>query len=72
MFIKYLAKFHGTINDPLPVLPGNEQNLSIKTWSTLTCFTKCAKCMILFTLETSFPMQRSDDTLAIIQDTSFR
>ena len=30
MFIKYLAKFylnmkfHGTINDPLPVLPGNE------------------------------------------------
>ena len=32
MFIKYLAKFyltikfHGTINDPVPVLPGDEQD----------------------------------------------
>ena len=27
MFITYLAKFYLTINDPLPVLPGNEQDL---------------------------------------------
>ena len=27
MFIKYLAKFYLTINDPLPVLPSNEQDL---------------------------------------------
>ena len=31
-FIKHLAKFttnfHGIINEPLPVLPGNEQDLS--------------------------------------------
>ena len=69
MFIKYLAKFylnikfHGTINDPLPVLPGKEQDLSHKKWSTLTCFTKCTKCMTLSALEISFPMQRSHDTL---------
>ena len=36
MFIKCLAKlylnikFHGTINDPLPVLPGSEQDFSHK------------------------------------------
>ena len=36
ILIKYLAKFyltikfHGTINDPLPVLPGNEQDLGHK------------------------------------------
>ena len=69
MFIKYLAKFylnikfHDTINDPLPVLPGNEQDLSHKNMVN-TCFTKCAKCMTLSALETSFPMQRSDHTLA--------
>ena len=27
IFIKYLAKFYLAINDPLPVLPGSEQDL---------------------------------------------
>ena len=27
LFIKYLAKFYLATNNPLPVLPGNEQNL---------------------------------------------
>ena len=27
MFTKFLAKFYLTINDPLPVLPGKEQDL---------------------------------------------
>ena len=27
MFIKYLVKFYFAINDALPVLPGNEQDL---------------------------------------------
>ena len=29
MFVKYLAKFYLTINDPLPVLLGNEQMAKI-------------------------------------------
>ena len=35
------------------------------TKSTLTCFTKRAKCITLSVLETSLPMQRSHDTLVL-------
>ena len=36
-----------------------------ETESTLGCFTNRAKCMTLSVLETSLPMQRSHDTLAL-------
>ena len=55
-FIKHLAKFtikfHGTINEPLPLLPGNEQDLGHEN-IVKTCFTK-----------NSLPMHRSHDISA--------
>ena len=56
-------KFHGTINDPVCVLPGNEQDLGHE--NLVKTFTKCARCMTLSTLETSLPMYRSHDTLVL-------
>ena len=49
MFIKYLVKFylnikfHDTINDPLPVLPGNEQDLSHKNMVSTYLFYQVCK-----------------------------
>ena len=44
----------------------NVRNLEyLSPKSTLACFTKVAKCMTLSVLETSLPMQRSHDTLAL-------
>ena len=63
MFIKYLAKFCLSINDPLPVLPGGEQDLDHENKVNTYLFAKCARCMKLSVLETSLPMQRSHDTL---------
>ena len=52
------------INDPLPVWQAMSKILVIKIQSTLTCFTKCAKCMTLSVSETSITMQRSHGILA--------
>ena len=60
MFIKYLAKFclkikfQGTINDPLPVLSDNEQDLSHENIVKTYLFHQV--CMTLSALETSFPV----------------
>ena len=54
--------FYLTINDPLPVLPGNDQDLDHE--NIVICLTKCAKWMTLSVLETSIPMQRNHDILA--------
>ena len=40
---QYLAKFYLTINDHLPVLPVNDQDLDHENIVNTTCFTKCAK-----------------------------
>ena len=43
----------------------HNKQIGRETKSTLACFTKDAKCMTLSILETSLPMQRSHDTLAL-------
>ena len=45
--MKYLAKFYFIINDPLPVLLGNEQDLGHENTVNIACFTKYAKCVAL-------------------------
>ena len=41
-----------------------ERQIGSEAKSTLACFTKRTKCMILSILETSLPRQKSHDTLA--------
>ena len=70
MFIKYLTtfylniKFHGTINDPLSVLPGNDQDLSHKNMVNTYLFYQVCKVHDIVCLGDQFHMQRSHDTLA--------
>ena len=61
--MKHLAKFYLTINDPLPVLPGNEQDLGHKNLVNTYLFYQV--CIVYDTVsETSITMQRSHDILA--------
>ena len=68
IFIKYLAKFCLTINDPLLVLPGNEQDLDHENIVNTYLFHQVCKVhdLICFREQySSIPMQRSHDTLAL-------
>ena len=60
MFVKYLAKFYLKINDLLPVLPGNEQdlcheNIDLDLVNTYLFYQVC-KVHNIVCLETSLPM----------------
>ena len=60
MFVKYLAKFYLNINDLLPVLPGNEQdlfqeNIDLDLVNTYL-FYQVFKVHNIVCLETSLPM----------------
>ena len=58
-------KFHGTINDPFPLLlPGNEQDLGhVNIVSTYLFYELCN--MHDIALEIRLSMQKSHDTLAL-------
>ena len=61
MFIKYLEKFylniklHGTINDPLPDLPGNEQDLSHENMVNTYLFYQVCKVHDIVCFRDEFP-----------------
>ena len=61
MFIKYLAEFYlnikfpGTINDPLPVLPGNEHDLSHKNMVNTYLFYQVCKVYDIVCFGDQFP-----------------
>ena len=63
ILIKYFAKFYLTINDPLPVLPSNEQDLCHENIDLVNTYLFYQVCK-LHVLETSLPMYRRHDTLA--------
>ena len=61
MFIKYLAKFylnikfHGTINDPLPVLPGYKPDLGHKNMVNTYLFYQVCEVPDVVCIEGQFP-----------------
>ena len=57
-----------TINDPLPVLPGNEQDLGHQNIVNTCLFYEV--CKVHDILKANLPMQRSDNT--VVQNWSFR
>ena len=63
IFVKYLAKFYLTINDPFPVLSGNEQDLGHENMVNTYLFYQVCKVHDIVS-ESSIPIQRSHDTLA--------
>ena len=60
IFIKYLIKFYlnikfySTVNDPLPVLPGNEQDLSHKNMVNTYLFYQVCKVHDIVCFENQF------------------
>ena len=63
MFLKHLAKFYLTINDPLPVLSGNDQDLVHE--NIINTYLFCQVKVHDIVLESSLPMQRSHDILVL-------
>ena len=68
--IKYLAefylniKFYGIINDPLPVLPGNEQDLGHENIVNTYLFNQVCKVHNIVCLGDKPANAKSQDTLA--------
>ena len=61
--MKFLAKLYLTINDPLPVLSGKEQDLGHEYTVNTYLFYKVCKVYDIVCSETSIPIQRSHDIL---------
>ena len=63
-YFKYLVKLYLTINHPLPVSPGNGQDLCPENIVNIYLFYQVCKVHNISVFETSLPMQRNHDTLA--------